>query len=132
MKSREVRVVFSSVQTMVRLPECGMLKRAVPTMKESALKVDSGRQIPCRIGDSNPRQYCNLAFQSDAPPTEIYPSTELNHDFQIKTKAFGKRRLFQSTGKFSLLNISQEETVFRSPRPLWTEFPKMCNVETVS
>ena len=35
------------------------------TVRESALKADSsGRQIPCRTGDSNPR----LAFQSDALP----------------------------------------------------------------
>ena len=28
------------------------------TVRESALKADSGRKIPCRTGDSNPRQYC--------------------------------------------------------------------------
>ena len=27
------------------------------TVRESALKVDSGRKIPCRTRDSNPRQY---------------------------------------------------------------------------
>ena len=27
------------------------------TVRASALKVDSGRKIPCRTGDSNPRQY---------------------------------------------------------------------------
>ena len=43
------------------------------TVKESALKVDTRRKIPCRTGDSNPRQYCALAFQSDALPTELFP-----------------------------------------------------------
>ena len=28
------------------------------TVRESALKVDSGRKIPCRSVDSNPLQYC--------------------------------------------------------------------------
>ena len=28
------------------------------TVRESALEVDFAREIPCRIGDSNPRQYC--------------------------------------------------------------------------
>ena len=32
------------------------------TVRESALKVDSGRKIPCRTGDSNPRQYCAWLF----------------------------------------------------------------------
>ena len=29
---------------------------------ESALEVDSGEKIPCRTGDSNPRQYCAWLF----------------------------------------------------------------------
>ena len=32
------------------------------TVRESALEVDSGRKIPCRIWDSNPRQYCTQLF----------------------------------------------------------------------
>ena len=40
------------------------------TARESALKVDSGRKIPCRTGDSNPR----LTFQSDTLPTELFPA----------------------------------------------------------
>ena len=32
------------------------------TVRESALVVDSGRKIPCRTGDSNPRQYCAWLF----------------------------------------------------------------------
>ena len=34
------------------------------TVRESALKADSGRKIPCRTGDSNsnPRQYCARLF----------------------------------------------------------------------
>ena len=33
------------------------------TVRESALKVDSGGGIPCRTGDSNPRQYCAWLFR---------------------------------------------------------------------
>ena len=40
--------------------------------RESALKVDSGRNIPCCTGDLNPPQYCALAFQQDALPTESF------------------------------------------------------------
>ena len=32
------------------------------TVREPALEVDSGRKIPCRTGDSNPRQYCAWLF----------------------------------------------------------------------
>ena len=32
------------------------------TGRESAPEVDSGRKIPCRTGDSNPRQYCAWHF----------------------------------------------------------------------
>jgi len=32
--------------------------RKTDTEREHALRVDSGRKIPCRTGDSNPRQYC--------------------------------------------------------------------------
>ena len=28
------------------------------TVRESAPKIESGSKIPCRTGDSNPRQYC--------------------------------------------------------------------------
>ena len=38
------------------------------TVRESALNVDSGRKIPCRTGDSNPR----LALQTHALPTEPF------------------------------------------------------------
>ena len=57
------------------------------TVRESALRVDSGRKIPWRTGDSkpgrkipwptrgsNPLQYCALAFQWDALPTGPFPS----------------------------------------------------------
>ena len=44
-----------------------MLMHAIAhTVWESALKVDSGRKIPCNTGDLNPHQYCTLAFQLDA------------------------------------------------------------------
>ena len=32
------------------------------TVRQSALEVDSGRKIPCRTGDSNPRQYYAWLF----------------------------------------------------------------------
>ena len=31
-------------------------------LRQSTLEVDSGRKIPCRTGDSNPRQYCAWLF----------------------------------------------------------------------
>ena len=37
---------------------------------ESALKVDSGRRIPCRTRESNP---ASVAFQCSALPTELHP-----------------------------------------------------------
>ena len=63
-----VCAVFPCVQTMVRLPVLGTVdvRTAVDacdcthggcadTVRESALEVDLEREIPCRIGDSNPR-----------------------------------------------------------------------------
>ena len=44
------------------------------TVRESALKVDSGRTVPCRTGDWNPHQYC-FWLQSNALPTELFPNT---------------------------------------------------------
>ena len=35
---------------------CGCTQGCMDTVRESALKVDSGRKIPCRIGESNLRQ----------------------------------------------------------------------------
>ena len=32
------------------------------TVRQSALKADTDRKIPCRTGDSNPRQYCTWLF----------------------------------------------------------------------
>ena len=32
------------------------------TVRESALKVDSGRKVPYRAGNPNPRQYCVWLF----------------------------------------------------------------------
>ena len=46
------------------------------TVTQSALKADSGRKIPCRTGDSNPRQYCACFYQLDALPTELFPSVK--------------------------------------------------------
>ena len=59
------------------LTSAQMLMRAITlggctdTVRESALEVDSGRQIPSRTGNSNPRQYYTWRFHSDALPTEL-------------------------------------------------------------
>ena len=45
-------------------------------LRECALEADSGRIIPCRTGDSNPRQYCDFLlayFQSGSLPAELSP-----------------------------------------------------------
>ena len=54
------------------------------TARESALKVDSGRKVPCHTRDSNPRQYRTLVFQLDALPTELFPPP--SHLVAIKTQ----------------------------------------------
>ena len=45
---------------------------------------------PCRTGDSNPRQYCGLAFRADALPTELSRSdalpTELSRSDALPTE----------------------------------------------
>ena len=38
------------------------------TVRESALEVDSARNIPCRTWDSNPRQYCAWLFSETLYP----------------------------------------------------------------
>ena len=79
-----VCAVFSCIQIFVWLgfltcAQMIMLMHAIAhggcteTVRESALEVDSGRKIPCCTGDSNPREYCARAFQSDALPTELFP-----------------------------------------------------------
>ena len=59
------------------------------TVRESALKVDSGRKIPDLTGDSNLRQYGALAFYLDARPTELPPPhlliSRLQWEVQILT-----------------------------------------------
>ena len=70
-----VCAVFPCVQTMVYgcqwlgfLTSAQMLmhvtahRGCTDTVTESALEADSGRKIPCRTGDSNPRQYCAWLF----------------------------------------------------------------------
>ena len=58
-----------------------MLLRAIAhggctdTVRESALGDNSGRKIPCRNADSNPRQYCAWPFLSDALLTELSPTS---------------------------------------------------------
>ena len=87
-----VCVVFSCVQTMLYDCQClefvtcaQMSMHAIAhggctdTVRESALKVNSGRKIPCRTRDSNPRQYCaGLAFQSDTLRDELFPPKDCN------------------------------------------------------
>ena len=75
--SLSVGVVFSGVQTIVKwLPVFGIFNArkdadsmhaiahggCMDTVRESALKADSGRKIPCRNLDSNPHQYCACLF----------------------------------------------------------------------
>ena len=49
----------------------------IDTLRESILKVDSGRKIPCRTGNSNPRQYCAWLFSRSLLPTELSPAQEM-------------------------------------------------------
>ena len=70
-----VCAVFPCVQTVIWLPVFGIFNMStdvdacncaqsgcLDTISESALKVDSGRKIPCRSGDSNLHQYCIWLF----------------------------------------------------------------------
>ena len=70
--------VFSCVQTMVWLKAdvlfgvfnvrtdvdvCDSTQGGcTDTVRESAPEIDSGEKIPCRTGDSNPRQHCAWLF----------------------------------------------------------------------
>ena len=51
------------------LLHCDCAQVGADTERESALKVDSGREIHCRTGESNLRQRCAV---SDALSTELY------------------------------------------------------------
>ena len=54
------------------------------TVRESTLKVDSGRKIPCLSGESKP---VSAACRSDALPTELHPHPRTGvHENQIKKK----------------------------------------------
>ena len=46
------------------------------TARESALKADTGRKIPCCTGDSNPRQYCAWLFSHALYLLRYSPSPE--------------------------------------------------------
>ena len=59
------------VRVCVCVCVCSRACVCVYVESHSVLKVDSGRKILCRTGDSNPRQYCAWIFQSDALPTEL-------------------------------------------------------------
>ena len=50
-------LVFFNVRKAVKLCDCTWGLYTDP-IRESALKVDSGRKNTCRTGHSNPRQYC--------------------------------------------------------------------------
>ena len=95
-----VCAVISCVQTMVWLPVFGIVNvrkgvtdacdtahgDCMDIVRESALEVDCGRKIPCRTGDSNPRQYCTLAFQSDSLPSDVFPPQNA-HDMNSESHA---------------------------------------------
>ena len=68
-KQRCQRLRFlTCAQTLMRAIAHGGCK---DTVRESAPEVDSGRKIPCRTDDSNPRQYCAWLFSR----TLYQPST---------------------------------------------------------
>ena len=77
--------VFSCVQTMVWLPVFGFFNRGSDVdacnctqglygLLKSALEVDSGRKISCL----QPLSALHLAFQSDAPPAELFPTSVIS------------------------------------------------------
>ena len=57
-----------SVRTDVNA--CNYKRGSTDTVKEPALKVDSGRKIPCRTGESNLRR---LRAGPMLKPTELHP-----------------------------------------------------------
>ena len=67
-----VCAVFSCVQTCLTWAQILMHAIAhggcTDTVRESALKVDSGRKNRCHTGDSNPRQYCACLFSRTLYP----------------------------------------------------------------
>ena len=113
------------------------------TVRESALKIHSGRKIPCRTGDSNPR----LAFQSDAltaelstPPSVLLGSLKterkINNSFlsvclffiwgKEKPQALQKlavlyRRFLCSTVKYSCAIRYTGSTANRGSLQLWCD-----------
>ena len=81
------------------------------TVRESALKADSGRKISYGTGDSNLRQYSALAFQSDALPTELFPPVSLEY---VSLQTF--RTYNEQQTAFMYHNSSQILTSAMSPR----------------
>ena len=57
-----------NVRTDINACEC--TRGCTDTVKESAMKVDSGRKIPCRTRGIEPT---SAAYRSDALPTELHP-----------------------------------------------------------
>ena len=99
-----VCAAFSCVQTMARLPVFGtfllMYESAhggcTDNVRVSALKADSGEQLPCCTRDSNPRQYCSWLL--------IRTLCQLNY----RSSPRRERKFVQSCGPLALE---------RSPRP---------------
>ena len=85
-----VCAVFSCVQQIVPFVTWSQMLMRVSehggcmgTVRESALKIHSGRKIPCRTGDSNRP----LAFQSDALTAELStPPNVLLGSFKTQRK----------------------------------------------
>ena len=57
------------------------------TVRESALKVDSGWKVPCRTGESNlpQRRATPKLYQSEALPIELDPQPYLDVDVTADT-----------------------------------------------
>ena len=64
---------FSNVRTDVNACDC--TRGCADTVRESALKVDSGRKIPYRVGESNLRQWRAgpTLYQLSYTPTPSWP-----------------------------------------------------------
>ena len=96
------------------------------TFRESAPEVDSAGKIPCRTGDSNPRQVLRLAFQWNALPAELsqLPHTRTHRYTQTRTHAYTQEaQAFMDTltvlaGSPQVLldKISESNQLLSSPR----------------
>ena len=83
---------------------CGCTRGCADTARESALKVDSGRKIPCRTGESNLRRrragpmlyrlsYIPTLLTSSSPSLSIFSSQQRRGVFEPQLEhAAGRRR----------------------------------------